>query len=106
MSLFRPAPEDPLKAQMRQLEAKERKLEREMERLQAQIQNPAPPPRETSPVEVLPPEGEADPRNLPRPEPLRRQKLSAERRRARRRVLVILGILAVLALVIFRVAGG
>jgi cell division protein FtsB len=104
MAFFFRKPQDPLEAQMRELEARQRALERELEQLQSEISlaSPKPPPQ---PIEVLPPQPSETP-VLPRRHQRSHGQLSVERRRIRRRVMIILGAVFVLALIIYRATAG
>lgn len=100
MSLFSRPPDDPIRQQMRRLEEEQRALEREMARLQQEFGEPTEPRRSDTPVEIIPPHGQGD-GSPPPPRPL-----GVHHRRARRRALAVLGVLLVLALVIWRVMQG
>lgn len=103
MSLFSRKPQDPLAAQLRELERRERRLREEIERVQSAINLP-PAPGPAAPVEILPPPQD---RVARRPSPLpgkNHRILGVERRRIRRRVIAISLTLLVLALIIYRAA--
>lgn len=104
MSLFARKPQDPLEAQMRELETRQRQIEREMERLQSEINLFPSNSQPAVPVEVLPPQPESGESAAFRPARSRRLRLGVERRRVRRRVLAILALVFVIALLIYRAA--
>ena len=104
MSLFAPSPKDPFKEEMRRLQAKERELARQMEKLQ-RGRKLDPEPEPVRPLVVIPPEegGEAGAKTNA---PSGGRRLRVEHRRARARFITASILLAILALVIYRVWHG
>lgn len=91
---------------MRELEARERLLRKEMQRLQETLDtHPAQDSHHLPPIEVMPPPAESNRRKIPNRQS-RHTPLGVERRRIRRRVLGIALIVIVLALLIYRLSNG
>jgi len=101
MSLFSSKPKDPIEEEMRRLQAKERELAREMEKLQGS--RPASPrPAPPKPLVVIPPD-EDNPRNSSHKILPGRPRLRVEHRRAKSRFILASILLAIVALLIYRV---
>jgi len=104
MSLFSPKPKDPFVEEMRRLQAKERDLARQMEKLQYQ-QNPEPEEEPSRPLVVIPRDEDSH-THSPKSPVKGGQRLRVEHRRARARFITACVMLAILALVIYRVVHG
>lgn len=103
MSLFSPKPKDPFEEELRRLEAKERELARQMEKLQYREEpDPGKPP--LRPLVVIP--GDDDPIATKHKAPVKQGRLRVEYRRTRARFITACLLLAILALIIYRVWQG
>lgn len=105
MSLFSSKPKDPIEEEMRRLQARERELARQMEKLQ----HAQPPEAKAGPVRplvVIPPEEDGIPSPPPRKLQPGRARLRVEHRRAKTRFIAASVLLAILALLIYRVLNG
>jgi len=103
MSLFSPKPKDPFEEELRRLQAKERELARQMEKLQYRDE-PEPEKEPVRPLVVIP--GDDDPLAAGHKTPVKKGRLRVEHRRARARFITACVLLAILALIIYRVWQG